>query len=374
LKRSGKDESKLMSSVDDGQAEENNGKVAEEAINNSIGSFTPDIMFQNLVKNYKNAKKLYGETIIREITDFEPGFVEKNVKIPEFQKELKKNIAANVKKLKSEGILNNQYVLTEHGVDLAAIQICASELDKLKIRGFGDKKTKEKDVYGEKDAYVNYKKGAKYKDVSINQTIKSSIRRKHSNIDVEDIKIFERKKTGKVDIVYALDASGSMKGERLGTSKRAGVALAYKAIRDGNRVGIIVFDSEIRKVIELTQDFNLILRELVNIRASNKTNINDVMKTATDLLNKSKNTKHIVIITDAMPNVGEKPKKDVLESTAIAQAKGITTSVVGVNLEEQGADIAQEIADLGNGRLYKIKKMAELDTIILEDYEFVRHG
>lgn len=371
MKKSGTKENKLMNSVDQSADEENNGKLAEDYINNSIGSFTPDIVFQNLVNNYKNAKKLYGETIIRELTDFEPGYIEKNVNIPEFKTQLKKNIAAKTKDLKNQGILNSQFVLTNEGFDLAAVNICESELDKLKIKGFGNKKSNEFDIYGEKDSYDNYKKGTRYKDISIAQTIKNAARRNHNSIKLNDIKTYTRKKVGKVDIIYCLDSSGSMKGDKIGLCKRAGVALSYKAILESNRVGLLVFDSEIRKTINLTKDFNLLLSELVKIRASNQTNIKEVISTATEMLSKSNNTKHIVILSDGMSNVGD--VEDIYKSAAIANSKKLTISFIGVNLDSKGSDVAEKIVDIGKGRLYKISKLDNVDSIMLEDYAFVKN-
>jgi Mg-chelatase subunit ChlD len=370
LAKSGTEENKLMSTVDSGETDKNKGKLAEEMMNSSIGGFTPDMIFQNIVNSYKNAKKLYGETIIREITDFEPGYIEKNINIPEFKKELKKNIAANMKNLQSQGVLNSEFVLTDEGMDLAAVELCNSELEKLKIKGFGTKKTKEFDVYGEKDDYKNFDSESRYRDVSVAQTIKNAARRKHSKIKTQDIKIYQRKKTGKIDIVYCLDSSGSMKGNKLGMIKRAGIALAYKTILDRNRVGLLVFNSEIRKVVGLTQNFNQFLYELVRIRAKNQTNISKVIESASELLSQSKNTRHIIILSDAMPNVGE--VEQVYESAAIAASKKITISFIGVDLDEKGEKIAERITEIGKGRLYKVKKLKNIDSIILEDYEFAR--
>ena len=370
MKKTDSEEQKIMSTVDSGETDQDKGKLAEEMINNSIGSFTPDMMFQNIVNNYRNAEKLYGQTIIRELTDFEPGYIEKNINIPEFKRELKKNIAANMKDLQSQGVLSSEFVLTDEGIDLAAIELCNSELEKLKIKGFGARKTKEFDVYGEKDDYSNFSAESKYRDVSVAQTIKNAARRKHSQIKTQDIKIYQRKKTGKIDIVYCLDSSGSMKGNKLAMTKRAGVALAYKTILDHNRVGLLVFNSEIRKVVALTQDFNQFLYELVRIRAKNQTNISKVIESASELLDKSRNTKHIVILSDAMPNVGEVEK--VYESVAIAASKKITISFIGVDLNDKGEKVAEKITELGNGRLYKVRKLENIDSIILEDYEFAR--
>jgi len=197
--------------------------------------------------------------------------------------------------------------------------------------------------------------------------VKNATRRKHNKIYNKDIKINQRKKTGKIDIIYCIDSSGSMKGKKISMSKRSGIALAYKAIQERNRVGIISFDSEIRKKIELNNNFNYILSELVTIRASNQTNLTKVIKTATELLEKSKNTKHIIILSDAMTNVGNEPKKEVLDSAAIAKSKGVTISFIGIKLEKEYIEFARNIVDIGKGRLYRIDNPESLDLIILDD-------
>ena len=38
------------------------------------------------------------------------------------------------------------------------------------------------------------------------------------------------------EIIYGLDASGSMKGNKLKAAKKAGIALAFKAIEEKNTV------------------------------------------------------------------------------------------------------------------------------------------
>ena len=61
-----------------------------------MSAFTPDLMFEQLVQNYSLAKQIYGESIIRLISGYEPDYVKKNIGIPEFKKELKeKNTEEN---------------------------------------------------------------------------------------------------------------------------------------------------------------------------------------------------------------------------------------------------------------------------------------
>ena len=78
------------------------GKLISDAINQGMSSFTPDLMFEQLVKNYAMAKQIYGESIIRLISGYEPEYIKKNIGIPEFQKELKEKIQERLSSLRKK--------------------------------------------------------------------------------------------------------------------------------------------------------------------------------------------------------------------------------------------------------------------------------
>lgn len=361
-------EDKLMHSVLENDKEIiEEGKLLTESINQNLSSFVPDLIFRNLVNDYKLAKQLYGELIIRKLTGYEPGFVEKNIKIPEFKEEIKKNIEENVKQLKNKDLLNKEGEVTDHGLKLSSLILYTEELDKLRIKGLGEKKEKKKDIYGDKKDYVPYKK-TRYRDIAIKQSIKTAIRRQHSKLLKEDLRIFERQKKGGISIIYALDASGSMKGEKIGVGKRAGVALAYKAINERNKVGLIVFGEDVKKTVPPTLDFDEILRSITSIRAKAETDIAKTIQKAIELFGISKETKHLILLTDVLPTKGKKPEEATLRAVSTARDQDITISVVGINLDKQGLKLAKRIIEISNGRLYKVKNLEVLDTIILEDY------
>src|SRR3990167_4905521 len=79
------------------------GKLISDAINYGMSSFTPDMMFEQLVKSYTLAKQIYGESVIRLVSGYEPDYVKKNIGIPEFQRELKEKIQQKIEELKDEG-------------------------------------------------------------------------------------------------------------------------------------------------------------------------------------------------------------------------------------------------------------------------------
>jgi magnesium chelatase subunit D len=361
-------ENKLMHSVLENDKELiEEGKLITESVNQNLSSFVPDLIFRNLVNDYKLAKQLYGEMIIRKLTGYDPSFVEKNIKLPEFREELKKNIEDNIKKLKADELINKEGEVTDEGIKLGSLVLYTEELDKLRIRGLGEKKEKKKDIYGDKKDYLNYKK-TRYRDIAVRQSVKTAIRRQHKELLKEDLRIFEREKKGGISIIYALDASGSMKGEKIRMGKRAGVALAYKAISERNKVGLIVFGEEVIKVVPPTLDFNEILQNITTIRARSETDLAATIHKAIELFGSSKETKHLILLTDVLPTKGKKPEEETLKAVSIARDQQITISVVGINLDKDGEKLAKSIIEISEGRLYKVKNVEVLDTVILEDY------
>jgi magnesium chelatase subunit D len=361
-------ENKLMHSVLENDKEIiEEGKLITESVNQNLSSFVPDLIFRNLVNDYKLAKQLYGEMIIRKLTGYEPGFVEKNIKLPEFREELKKNIDESIKKLKQEELINKEGEVTDTGIKLSSLVLYTEELDKLRIKGLGEKKEKKKDIYGDKKDYVAYRK-TRYRDIAVRQSVKTAIRRQHKELLKEDLRIFEREKRGGISIIYALDASGSMKGEKISMAKRAGVALAYKAINERNKVGLIVFGEEVKKVVPPTLDFEEILRSITTIRARSETDIAATVNKAIELFGASHETKHLILLTDVLPTKGKKPEEETMKAVSIARDQGITISVVGINLDKDGEKLAKRIIEISQGRLYKVKNLEALDMVILEDY------
>jgi Mg-chelatase subunit ChlD len=363
------DQERLMHSVIENDEQMiKDGKLLAESVDYAMGSFTPDLMFEKIVQNYRNAQRLYGPTIIRELTGYEGGFIERNVKVKEFREELKANIHRNIDRMRAEGLLDKEGSVTESGLQLASLVLYTEELDHLQTHGLGRKDLKERSHYGEEDETVRFQ-NQRYKDLDMRASIMRAIRRGHKRIEREDLKAVTRRQHGKISIVYAMDASGSMRGAKLGISKKAGIALAFRAINDRNDVGLVVFTSKIEKSIPPTRDFPLLLDELAKIRAGQETDLGLTIDHAIGLFEGGGHTKHLILITDALPTRGEDPGRIALEAASKAHDAGVTISIVGINLEKEGEKLAKEIVEIGNGKLYKVTNLQEMDLLILEDYE-----
>lgn len=364
------DKDKLMHSVLENDKDTiDDGKLLSESINQGLGSFTPDLMFEQMVKNYSMAKNLYGETLIRALSGYDPDYVQKNIKIPEFARELQKNIKDKIERMKKDKLIDKNGVLTDDGLELASLVTAIEELDTLESKGLiGERKSKKKSHYGISEEVRDYKKGDRYRDIAIKKTVKTVLRRGHDKILRNDLKVFDRESKSQIYLIYAIDASGSMKGSKISTSKKAGIALCYKAIEEKDKVGLIVFGDEVKEKVLPTTDFMEIVKKIISVKASSETNIAQTIKESVLMFPKGDVTKHLLLLTDALPTTGKDPQKEVLDEVAIAVNHGITISVIGINLDKKGKGLAEKITQLSKGKLYVIKDVEELDRIVLEDY------
>jgi len=363
-------ENKLMHSVLENDKETiEKGKLISDSINQGLDSFTPDLIYQQLVKNYSMAKHIFGPSLLKLATGYNPDYIKKNINIPEFQKELRFRINKNIEKLKEEGLLGKENEISDKGIELASLVMYFEELDKIIPKGIlGEKIYKRVSIYGSKEDVRNYKKNDRYRDIAIKKSAKLAIRRGHKKLQEKDLRVYERQSRGQSYIVYALDASGSMKGAKIDACKRAGIALAYKAIDERDKVGLIVFGSEIKTTVEPTLDFSYLLKNIVSAKASMETDIVATLRKAIELFPNENITKHLILITDALPTIGKEPEKETLQEASIARNKGITISLIGINLNEKGKKLAEKIVELGEGKLYIVKNVENIDKIVLEDY------
>ncbi len=364
------EEDKLMHSVLENDSDTiDDGKLLSESFNQGVSVFTPDLMFENIVQNFANAERIYGEKLIRLLCGYDPSYLKKNVRIPEFCRELKGEIEKNIKNLKKKELLNRDGMVTRKGVYLASLILYTEELDHLIPKGMtGKKENKKKTLYGDKDEIRNYKNHDRFRDIDLKKTVKNSIRRGHGEILKSDLVVSQRKSKGNIEIIYALDASGSMRGGKIETSKKAGIALAWKAIENRDKVGLIVFGKDIKEEVPPTLDFGQLLGNITEIRASNETNITATIEKAMEMFGKKKCSKHLILLTDAMPTIGKDPEHDTIKAVSAAMANGITTSIIGIGLDEEGESFAKKVVSVSNGRMYAVRNIENLDRIVLEDY------
>jgi len=139
-----------------------------------------------------------------------------------------------------------------------------------------------------------------------------------------------------IDIMLALDVSGSMEIKDLGPTSRLAVAKEvvadFIAGRQADRIGMVVFAAESFTQCPLTLDYGVLLRFLDRIDIADKawdgTAIGMALITAVNRLrDSSAESKIVVLLTDGVNNAGEIGPQT---AAAAAAAVGIRVYAVGV--------------------------------------------
>ncbi|MBI4144248.1 VWA domain-containing protein [Candidatus Woesearchaeota archaeon] len=335
------------------------GQLVLDSIDNCVGQFVPDILFEQLVKEYSNARRILGPRLIRLLTGFEMDDIERNARYPEFARTLKDNLLKNVERLRNAEIIDEHGVLTEKAVECAGVELLKSAEQEV----FGEP-SKRISRQGEEKDLRKYRSGDYYKDVNIPATIRE-VTRNNAQLDYSSLIVNNKVLSKGCQIIFALDASISMRGEKISVGKKAGASLALRAMNNKDRVGVVVFGTDIKESIAPSLVLKDVLHALVRARPSTQTDIARTILYSSSLFSFS-GKKHLVIITDAFPTIGA--EDDVIEEVSKAGKLGITITVIGIDVDAHGRMLAEKMALLGNGKFYIAESISDIPTLVLQDY------
>jgi Ca-activated chloride channel family protein len=138
------------------------------------------------------------------------------------------------------------------------------------------------------------------------------------------------------DLVFVLDTSGSMAGEKM---QQAKAALRYCLQRLGNhdRFGLVTFSSEARKFREALAGMEArddALYHVDRLEATGGTNINEALQAAADLLRGSENGRSMIIfLTDGLPSTGIQNEGEIRRNMKSANRNGARVFSFGVGFD-----------------------------------------
>ncbi len=163
-----------------------------------------------------------------------------------------------------------------------------------------------------------------------------------------------------VDVVLAIDTSGSMKGESLEAAKRAANAFV-EAMQAPNRVAIVAFSTSARVVAPFTADDGVLEAAIAGLSAGGETAAYDSLVAAAGLAAEpGANVKGIVFLSDG----GDTMSRTTLDE-AVRQVRGAGTPVYAVSLPSYEADatVLDAIASQTGGRQVAIADIATLPDL-----------
>jgi Ca-activated chloride channel family protein len=208
--------------------------------------------------------------------------------------------------------------------------------------------------------------------------------------DDKDIDEFKKKNIEGIDIIMAMDVSGSMLAQdfspnRLEAAKT--VAIDFIKERPSDRIGLVLYEGEAYTKVPLTTDHNLLISAFETVQTgmvSQGTAIGTGILTAINRLKLSDTkSKVIILLTDGVNNAGE---VDPITAAQIAKEYGIRIYTIGVGQEgmapypvpslfgtviqnvpvEIDEELLTEIANITGTKYFRAKNQDELSGIYQE--------
>jgi Ca-activated chloride channel family protein len=185
----------------------------------------------------------------------------------------------------------------------------------------------------------------------------------------KEISVAERKDAV---LTFVIDVSGSMDQEnRLGLVKES-LRLLVEELRPSDAVGIVVYGSEARLILEPTsaQNKNLILSAIDRLQPEGATNAEDGLRlgyqiAAEDYRPEAIN--RVILLSDGVANVGNTGSASILQVIREQVEQGITLSTVGVGMGNYNDVLMEQLADDGDGNYAYVDTLEEAHRIFVEN-------
>lgn len=215
----------------------------------------------------------------------------------------------------------------------------------------------------------------------------------NSNIKESD---FKRKK---LNLVVVMDISGSMSSsfnkyyydrtnleneEKYDNRSKMKVAneslnLLIDRLKPDDKLGIVLFDNAayLAKPVNLVgeTDVEKLKEHILEIAPRGGTNFEAGYKEGTELftnemLDDDEYENRIIVITDAMPNLGTTSKGNLTEYVKENADKGIYTSFIGVGVDFN-TEVIECLSDVKGANYYSVHNTDEFKKIMSDDFEYM---
>ncbi|MEN6304902.1 MAG: VIT domain-containing protein [Armatimonadia bacterium] len=188
------------------------------------------------------------------------------------------------------------------------------------------------------------------------------------------------------DVIFAVDTSGSMTGEKVEQAKKA-FEFCLGALRPKDRFGLISFATETRafeeKLLEASPGNVKRAKEFVaKIDAAGSTALNDALVQSLELAGKpGERPKMVIFLTDGLPTAGERDLEAILKNVAKAnhtEAKDETGErvarmfVFGVG-DDVNTHLLDRVADGNGGSSNYVRPGEDIEAAVSSLYSKMSH-
>ncbi|MGF1504179.1 MAG: von Willebrand factor type A domain-containing protein [Anaerolineae bacterium] len=174
------------------------------------------------------------------------------------------------------------------------------------------------------------------------------------------------------NLIFVIDVSGSMDGpERLGAVKEALFTLVDN-LRDTDQVGIVVYGSRGRILLELTPvaQTSRIITAIDRLESEGSTNAEEGLRLAYEMATANYDEDRInrlILLSDGVANVGATGPDTILETVRVQAREGITLTTVGFGMGNFNDVLMEQLANDGDGQYFYVDGAVEAARVFVND-------
>jgi Ca-activated chloride channel family protein len=173
-------------------------------------------------------------------------------------------------------------------------------------------------------------------------------------------------------LTFVIDVSGSMGDNgKLETVKQA-LEMLVNELRPTDQVGIVVFTTQARVVLEPTPASNksAILSAIRLLRPENTTNVEHGLSLGYSMASRAYRKgaiNHVILCSDGVANVASTNANAILAQAKEYATRDITLSTVGVGMGTYNDVLLEQLADKGNGNYAYVDTLDEAHRVFVEN-------
>ena len=172
-------------------------------------------------------------------------------------------------------------------------------------------------------------------------------------------------------LTFVIDVSGSMDMDnRLGLVKRS-LELLVEQLRSHDRVGIVVYGSDARVVLEPTSgsEKGRILEAIYSLRPEGATNAEAGIRLGYQMAMHAYNPEginRVILCSDGVANVGETGPDAILEEVRHYVEENVTLTTIGFGMDNYNDVLMEQLADNGDGFYAYVDDMRESRRLFID--------
>jgi Ca-activated chloride channel homolog len=172
------------------------------------------------------------------------------------------------------------------------------------------------------------------------------------------------------NLTFVIDISGSMDiDNRLGYVKKS-LNMLTKQLRRDDRVGIAVYGSTGRKLLDHTNDTEEILSAIDKLVPDGSTNAEEGIRIGYDMAEEAFEEgciNRVILCSDGVANTGETAVANLLKMIERQRRKGIQLSAIGFGMNNYNDTLMEQLGDKGDGHYAYVDTLDEAKRVFVDN-------